>query len=170
MPTPTYVAIAKTVLTGNQVTITFSSIPSTYTDLILLCSSRWDGAGYSGSDYRVNGSTTTDSSTELYVYDGTNSGSTRYTTRSQGAFSSGTDTSNTFGSTEIYIPNYAGSTYKVSSVTSVAENNSTTTGLYISLTANLWSATTAMSSLNIVIGSGNFVSGSRFDLYGIKNS
>jgi hypothetical protein len=67
MPTPTYVAIAKTVLSSNQAEITFSSIPSTYTDLVVLVSAR-SASGGSTSDnvaLRLNGSTTTYSYTFL---------------------------------------------------------------------------------------------------------
>jgi hypothetical protein len=38
MPTNTYVALATATATGSQSTITFTSIPQTYTDLVLVCS------------------------------------------------------------------------------------------------------------------------------------
>jgi hypothetical protein len=79
---------------------------------------------------------------------------------------------NTFGSSEVYIPNYAGSTNKVLSSTSVTEKNATAPGsVLLAASAHLWSNTAAITQIKLTPGSGtNFVSGSRFDLYGIKNS
>jgi hypothetical protein len=162
--------ITSQTLASSAASVTFSSIPATYTDLVVRSSVRWDDAGYASLELRLNGSTTNDSSTELYVYDVTNSGSSRYTTLSFGGTISGTGTSNTFSSNELYIPNYAGSTNKPSSLMAFAENNSGTTGTYISATANLWSNTAAVTSIILAISSGNIVAGSSFYLYGLKNS
>lgn len=167
MPTPTYVALAKTVLTGTQQTITFSSIPSTYTDLLVLISARiTPSTNYGVCRIRPNGSTTNDTVRELYNQDGIAGSSfdTDFNFYAPGA----TATSNTFCNVEIYIPNYAGSTNKVLSWTQVSENNSTTS-YYMAANAGLWSNTAAITSLDI-FQTTNFASGSRFDLYGIKNS
>lgn len=169
MPTPTYVALAKTVLTGSQATITFSSIPSTYTDLCILVSARSaDSAPYAILELRPNGATTNRSNTNLIKEDPNAAVSIRYTNFSSIALSGATATSNTFANLEIYIPNYAGSTNKVVSWTSVTENNNANS-TYINAVAGLWSNTAAISSFTLY-DSYNFVSGSRFDLYGIKNS
>ena len=175
MPTPTYVALAKTVLTGTQATITFSSIPSTYTDLVLLINARTNRAA--ALDYlnvTFNASTTNYSSTDLTAYS-TTAASNRYTAASQIANNTAIDaannTTNTFGSLEIYIPNYAGSTNKIASITATGEDNSTGFNWQISNIAGLLSNTAAVSSITINRDYGTaFVSGSRFDLYGIKNS
>jgi hypothetical protein len=77
-------------------------------------------------------------------------------------------TASTFGSTEIYITNYAGSSNKCLSSDSVNENNATTA--YSVLTAWLWSNTSAITSLSITSdGAGNnFAQYSTATLYGIK--
>ena len=76
---------------------------------------------------------------------------------------------NTFSNCSVYVPNYAGSTNKSFSADLTAENN--TTGTNMQLVAQLWSDTSAITSLVFVPGNGtNFVSGSSFYLYGIKNS
>lgn len=169
MPSPTYVALAKTVLTGTQVTITFDSIPNTYTDLVLLMSARKDNTN---TLLRVRFNS---DSTALYsetVLRGDGSAASSLATNASNQWSPivniSTDTSNTFTSTELYIPNYAGSANKVGSRTDVVENNATAAPMRAS--GQLYRSTSAISRIDIDSTTGNFVSGSRFDLYGIKNS
>jgi len=168
MPTPTYVAIAKTVLTGTTASVSFSSIVNTYTDLVLLISARGDGASTS-VNIKLNGTFTTDSSTNVTGV-GTTAASSNTSGRSiQGGQSNSTDTSNTFSNVEAYFLNYAGSAYKVISASMARENNSSTVNL-VGAQAFLYQITAAINQIELIPGSGNFVSGSRFDLYGIKNS
>lgn len=174
MPSPTYVALAKTVLTSDQTDVTFSTIPSTYTDLIILMSARGSDTGNNDRvKITVNASGTTYSNVYLYsqgttITSAMLSGGNTYI-QMWGITSDG-GTSSTFNNAEIYIPNYTASTNKVISVSAVAENNSTNTNL-AGITAGLWRNTSAITSITLdpVLGT-NFVSGSRFDLYGIKNS
>lgn len=80
-----------------------------------------------------------------------------------------TSTSNVFSSGEIYIPNYTSSTQKPNSAFTGMEQASTTA--YITASANLGTATTAISSISFLSRNGNnFISGSSFYLYGIKKS
>jgi len=170
MPTPTYVAIAKQVMTGTQATITFSAIPSTYTDLVVLGSVRTDRA--STVDYlkiRFNGATVDTNLTGRFIYgDGATATSSTAAYAQVARVDAASNTSNTFSNVEIYIPNYVGSTYKPISSSGVAEDNSTTG--YDQASASLFSDTTAISSISLVNLFGSFVNGTRFDLYGIKNS
>lgn len=58
MPTATYIALANTTLTGTATSITFSSIPSTYRDLVLVWSGNSNSLGFqfngdTGSNYPV---------------------------------------------------------------------------------------------------------------------
>lgn len=174
MPTPTYTAIAKTVLTGNQTTVTFSNISNSYKDLLIFISCRSDLAATDDNlSIRLNNSSSTVNSwTNIQVQasvvsSNRNSGFNRnYLTDS---FTGANATASTFGVVKIYLPNYAGATSKVFSSIGVAPNNSSS--LNMGVTASLWQATTAVSSIVIFPESGpNFVSGSRFDLYGISNS
>lgn len=179
MPTPTYVAIAKTVLTGTASSVTFSAIPSTYTDLVLLLSARSNVTAVEQYFGIVVNSITSGYTERILRGDGSTASSINDTSFGSPAnwaagFLAGANaTSNTFGNAEFYFPNYAGSTNKVLSATGVGENNATAAGIMAS--ANLLSNTAAITSLTIYpswsTGSGNlFQSGSRFDLYGIKNS
>lgn len=164
----TYVAIATvTVGSGGAATISFSSIPSTYTDLLLKVSARTDQASVTSEiNVTFNGSTSSISYRGLYG-NGSTAGSqtlTRHPILGTGS----TATTSTFGNSEIYIPNYAGSNNKSSSADAVAESNTTTVFSY--LNAALWSNTSAITSVTLTPDSGNFAQYSTATLYGIKNS
>jgi hypothetical protein len=80
----------------------------------------------------------------------------------------GTDTtSNTFSSTQVYIPNYAGSTNKSVSIDHVTENNATN-AYFSGIVAGLWSNTAAITSVKILDqDGGSLVAGSTASIYGI---
>lgn len=149
---------------GGSSSIDFSSIPSTYTDLILKLSLR------EANDYMAlsfNGSSS--SFTSKYIV-GTGGAANSYsrTDNYQSATVVPTSwTSNTFSNVEIYIPNYAGSANKSFSIDTVTENNSTTA--YMELIAGLWSNTAAINQVTINAVS-SFVQYSTAYLYGIKSS
>ena len=145
-------------------TVVFSSIPSTYTDLKIVCSTRTATAAIGDAVYLALAGTL--SAKRLYGNGATAASDTDY----YGAWNSGTTaTSSTFGNTEFYIPNYAGSTAKSFSSDSVSENNATTA--YASLIAHLSTSTSAISSITLGTESGsNFVQYSSFYLYGVKNA
>jgi hypothetical protein len=166
----TYVNIASQTLGSNSATVTFSSIPATYTDLLFKASVRSSGSAFDDFRLAVNGNTTNGSFTYLQ---GNGSAATSGTggpqyIRANNVVPSSTQTANTFANIELYFPNYAGSTNKPVSIFAAGETNSATA--YISSVAGLWSQTTAISSLVFNLASGNFVTGSTFYLYGIKNS
>jgi len=171
----TYILIASnTVGSGGAASVTFSSIPSTYTDLVIKASTRSSASGGGGGGVwdaaavRFNGSSTGYSNKYLFG-GGTsaasgNGGSTAidFWTNYSGA------TTSTFGSTEIYIPNYAGSTNKSVSIDTVAEHNGT--NAFDGLNAGLWSNTAAITSIVLTLGIGSWVEHSTFTLYGISNA
>lgn len=163
--------IAKTVLGSSASNIEFTSIPATYTDLLVVCSLRTDRAVHAETvRLTFNGASTNYSERMLY---GDSAGATSYsnTTAYLGAIfaNSASATSSTFGNADIYIPNYAGSTNKSVSATSVTETNSGTQNqAFIGAFAGLWSSTAAITSLRLAPVTGpNFVSGSSAYLYGI---
>ena len=167
--TTTMQLIAKqTVGANNASSVTFSNIPQTYTDLKLVISARGTTSGTSES-IRVlpNGS----SSSLTYVQlQGTGSAafSGTGTYWYLGEMPANSATSSTFGSADIYIPNYTGSNNKSANSDNVQENNTSTA--YANLNALLWSNTAAITSLTIQPNSNNFVEYSTFYLYGISNS
>lgn len=177
----TFVKIADyTVPAGGTTTVTFSSIPSTYTDLLIDISVRSSrtGVNFDSIGYRFNASTSGYSQRVLYG-DGSAASSFDLTTISPasqvwgrldgGAINAGNTTSNTFTSICMYIPNYAGSTNKSFSLDLTAENNATATGM--ELNAGLWSNTAAITEIAFRDNNlGNLAQYSTFYLYGILKS
>jgi hypothetical protein len=162
----TYTLIASsTVGAGGASSIDFTSIPSTYTDLVVKCSLR--NSGTSQEFYvRFNGSTTSYSDKWLY---GTGTAVASTTNTAIDLFSQGTNqSSGIFGSTEVYAPNYTSSNYKSVSSDSVQEG--TSNPIYCSLEAGLWSNTAAINQVTLVPSGGTFIQYSTAYLYGIKNS
>lgn len=159
-----------TVGSGGSATVSFSSIPSTYTDLKIVVSARGNvGGEWNDVTAKFNSSTT--GYTQRYVY-GTGSGAASNT----GGYSAGyaghatgtSATANVFANFEMYVPNYTTANAKSFSFDSVTENNATTS--LAMLGASLWSGTSAISSILFELPGGSFVQNSTFYLYGIKSS
>jgi len=169
----TYTLIASNTLSSSAASVTFSSIPSTYTDLVLRYAARSDTSTTS-LNITLNSDTATNYSS-TYVYgDGTNAVSGRDTSvaninEAVKSNSSGS-TANTFTNDEIYIPSYQASQNKPLSSFAAFETNSAT-NTYVGVGAHLWRNTAAVTSIQLALAGGaNFVSGSSFFLYGIKSS
>jgi hypothetical protein len=167
--------ISSQTLASAAASVTFSSIPATYTDLVVrlsVASNR--GAGYGLAGIEFNSATINTSTTYLYsTYSSSvgQSGRDSAATKSSiGWINAASQTSNTFTNGELYIPNYASTTAaKQFSGTLMVENNSTSS--YGWVTANLANSTTAISSITISqFFSANYIAGSSFYLYGLKNS
>lgn len=162
--------------TGSSPTMAFTNIPATYTDLLLVAS------------IRTTQSTTI---TSLYSYFGTalaaplrtgyNSknliGSPSLLSYSQSndsqwnidyAVSGANSTSNTFGTVQLYMPNYTSSVDKYVSAEGLAENNSATAGRIIFGGSNTsGNAASPVGYWAIELNANNFVAGSTASLYGI---
>lgn len=168
--------IAKNVLGSDTASVTFSSIPGTYTDLYVVISARTDRAFPTDVvrvEFNASGGTTNQSGRDLYA-GGTND-SLFSITQTQVRFGTATGdsgTADTFGTSETYIANYAGSANKSISMAGVAENNaSTANSAFIFISAGLWSDTSAITEMKFVPGTGtNFLTGSSFYLYGITKA
>lgn len=156
--------IADSLVESPVTSVTFSSIPSGYTDLILKVSARNTSSG-DWFHLNFNNSTANFSGRQLF---GTGSGAFSYTkTDGTEAFvnNNGSTTANTFSNSELYIPNYAGSNNKSFSIDSVTENNGTTA--YLVLYAGLWSNTAAITSITLIANSNSLAANSTFTLYGV---
>jgi hypothetical protein len=151
---------SSTVGSGGAANITFSSIPATYTDLVIQYSLR--GNNLEGVYVQFNGSTASFAGRYLYS-DGTAPASgvlARYLGSINAAASAFTNGS-------LYIPNYAGSTNKSYSVDEVYDQNSTAG--YANLVAGLWSNTAAITSVTLEAAS-SLTQYSTAYLYGVKNA
>jgi hypothetical protein len=162
----TYELIASsTVGSGGTANIDFTSIPSTYTDLVIKASLRTTCTD--PDDYiLIKPNNSTANLTFMFVR-GSGSGVDSNTTERPPA--NGAVGTSIFGNLEIYFPNYAGSTSKPFSIDAVTEQNSTFARQ--NLHGHLWSDTAAISRIVLTSGqSFNFVQHSSAYLYGIKNS
>jgi hypothetical protein len=160
----TYVAIAEQTLGSAAATVTFSSIPGTYTDLVLVGSM----IGNAGNDchIRVNGDSGTNySNTLLFATGGTiTSSRTTNSTLIYGNVTS-TDTGEV-NTMLVSFNNYSNTTINK---TVLVRYNSATSGKYVTASVALWRNTSAINSITVTTaGSGNFGIGTSISLYGIK--
>jgi hypothetical protein len=171
----TYTLISSnTVGSGGVASVTFSSIPATYTDLLLKVSARTNRAsgsdiikmqlnGDTGNNYSLRNLTTNDGATVI------SQSSTSIAFNYGGIATTVATTANTFGNSEVYIPNYTGSNQKSSSVDMVIENNATASTLLLG--ANIWTGTVAITSITLTPNVGTSIDQySTFYLYGISNA
>lgn len=165
----TYMLIQTIPVTSSVASVTFSAIPQIYTDLVLKVFGRTDRAsGVSDSIYlQLNNSTSTYSGRYVYT-DGSSVGSQAYSSTFGISATSAGATSNAFSNGEIYISNYTASQSKAYIDNAVTENNATQS--YIVDGTGLWATSSAITSIVVVGGNGNIVSGSSFSLYGISKS
>ena len=171
----TYTLISSNVLSSSAASVTFSSIPATYTDLLIRLSTRTDRSStFDSTGITINSDTGTNYSYTYLKGNGTSASSyfaANDTVLSVQNTDASTATANTFGSAEIYIPNYLSTTSKPISSISMREDNSNSAFPYNSAQAYLYRNTSAITSLLFAPLTGpNYVSGSSFYLYGIKNS
>jgi hypothetical protein len=165
----TYTLIASsTVGSGGAANIEFTSIPATYTDLLLKLSSRADSAvNFYAVKFEFNSNTSNYSSRYLY---GTGSAVSSITSAdSFSSYANGTNaTASTFTSSEFYVPNYLVAQNKSYSIDYATENNATLA--VAGITGGLWSNTSAITSIKLGLEGGNFAQYSTAYLYGISNS
>lgn len=172
MPTnPNMVAIQTvTVGAGGAATISFTSIPQTYTDLYLLISVRTTYSTWLDLNLSFNGNASSGYSYRRLQSDGgTPTSNNSTSTGGIPGNTLGTDsTANTFSSHSIYIPNYTSTTNKSVSYDSVTENNATTA--FMSLVAGASTLSTAITSITLGLGAGNIAQYSTATLYGVTSA
>lgn len=168
----TYEPIATTTLGSAATSVTFSSIPSTYTDLYIV-----GQCGVSNNDYltfRVgNGSVDTGSNysyTWLEGYSGTAS-SGRSTNNPKFYIGNNASIMNNSLDYSFYINimNYSNTTTNKTVLNRIASNNSSFPGVTASV--GLWRSTSAINIVTIAPDTNDgrtLISGSTFTLYGIK--
>ena len=161
----TYTPIASITLGANASTVTFSSIPSTYTDLVLIVSA----AGTATTDpyLRVNSDSGSNYSYTTLTGNGGGGVAVSYRATNQTSISInyfGSD-STTLGENPrtIHFLNYSNTTtYKT--VMAIGGRGNTDGLAFLT---NLWRSTAAINSITYHPGSGSLLSGSTFNLYGI---
>jgi hypothetical protein len=172
----TFDTIATYTVSGSSTaSYTFSSIPSTYTDLVVIASVR------SGTTANTTGFYCQVNSNTGNTYDGfylRGNGSVSATARFNafidptfaapiGNMVANSATAGTFSNHIINWMSYSNTTtYKTFLARSVSANN-TATG-YTEAVANMFFSTAAISSITFFPQAGNFASGSTISVYGIK--
>ena len=157
----TYTPIATTTLGSAAASYTFSSIPSTYTDLILV--SNFAVTTASANVYgQLNGDTATNYSDTWLRGDGTTASSFRDTSTAQFWFSSSSYATSANPMHISHFQNYANTTtYKT---VLIRDNNA---GGAVGGGVALWRSTAAITSIKIHTSAGNLAAGSTFTLYGL---
>jgi hypothetical protein len=170
--TTDYESIATTTLTGNQTTITFSSIPSTYTHLQLRILARSNKAGqaYDYLRLRINGASGSSYSRHALLGNGSAASANvtaNDTLIGMGEIPAATASSNIFGGSVIDLLDYK-DTNKNRTVRGLIGEDKNGSGT-IYLASGAYYSTTAVSSLSLFCGDGgDFTQYSTFALYGIN--
>jgi hypothetical protein len=162
----TYTPIATQTLATGASSVTFSSIPQTYTDLILATSIEASSSGQ-GLTMQVGNNNTIDTgstySNTILRADGSTASSARQSNNNQFLLANigGPSTTN-FGVYNAHFMNYANTTtYK----TVLVRSNNAANG--VDAMVDLWRATNAINIITILISGGTMTAGSTFTLYGI---
>jgi hypothetical protein len=161
MGTPTYTPLATTTLAGTASSLTFSSIPATYRDLIVVVVA----AGSTDLQGRIRLNSDTGSNYNYVRMSGSGSAATSVAGTSEtSGFVSAIAQATTTGALQmnISIMDYS-ATDKHKSIISQADQSANGTEAF----ANRWADTAAVTSVQILTSTGNWASGSTFSLYGI---
>jgi hypothetical protein len=166
-------SIATATGTGASGTITFSSIPSTYSSLQIRIMSRSSSVGRN-IEIRFNSDTGANYSIHNLRGNGASvaaTGSANYTEIEAGWIATSADSTDVMGVCLIDIHDYA-STTKNKTLRSISglDKNGGTTNERIYLYSGAWMNTAAINSISIVSNSGNWTTASVFSLYGIKGA
>lgn len=168
----TFIKIATvTVGSGGASSIEFTSIPQTYTDLLIVLSARSSAE----NEYYITFNGNTANYSSIYVYGNGSagfSGSSPFgsTFAFLGSTNKSTTTAQVFNNAEIYIGNYTSANHKALSSETAQENNATEA--YSWFTAARWADTAAITSIQLDLQNApsTFVEYSSATLYGIKSS
>lgn len=163
MASNTYVALQTQVLTGSAASVTFSSIPSTYTDLELVFNGANTSTGPIDCYYILNGDTGTNYSRTIFTGNGSSASSGRASNE-----------------TKLYLAGYFGTSnstvitkflsYSNTSVNKTVLARAANTDTNVFAGVGLWRSNAAITSIVVYPASGAFAAGSSFTLYGIAST
>lgn len=160
---------AVTVGSGGAASIDFTSIPATFTDLMLYVSARSTLATTTAAlNMRFNGQVAAVYSTRRLYGTGSsvasNQTGNQFSMDTQIYIAGANTTANTFANFSYYIPNYTGNTNKIVSVDGVSEQNGATA--YQGIESYIWSNTAAITQITLLTND-NFAQYTTAYLYGI---
>jgi hypothetical protein len=159
LPTPTYTALATVTLGGTASSVTFSSIPATYRDLIVVFAGT--RTGNNNVNIRFNGDTGSN-----YIYVGASS----YLTTSDSSGTTSTQIISTLGSLEtgtqlnviFQFLDYSATDKHKPTLSRFSQ-----AGSEVVMMAGRWANTAAITSIQVFTGNNDFGSGATFNLYGV---
>ena len=162
---PTYTPLQSIQLASSSASVTFSNIPQTYQDLVIVCTTKDTGsAGDSRVDIQINGDTGSNYSMTWLYGNGSSALSGRGSNSTE--TSPGRSSSNNWNNSIINLMNYSNSTtYK----TILGRGNNPGATAWSGVC--LWRNTAAITSVKVFAQNGTsitFDAGSTFDLYGIS--
>ena len=160
----TELVIASQTLTSTQSTVTFSSIPGTYTDLVLVINPISNTTSGSYPYLRFNSDSGTNYSRSMVGGTGSAAQTDRSANSSEGYIIYGNQvTTNAAFNAIVNIQSYSSANiYK----TFLSRTNNTS-DWGVEQLVGLWRSASAITSITLYCGSNSFVSGSVFTLYGI---
>lgn len=171
----TYEPIQTTTLTTGTATVTFSSIPATYTDLIVVANvyGRFSSTSAAALRIRLNGDTSSNYSVTTLLGNGSTAYSGRLSSQTYlelgSIMAQNSTSSSTFPPIIFHIFNYTNTTrFKTILSRTNSEDGTNTTSRRTGTYVGLWrKAPEAINSIEIGTDGTDYVAGSTFTLYGI---
>lgn len=165
----TYTPIASVTLSSAQSSVTFSGIPQTYTDLIVVCNFGTTSVSPSPSlVFQFNGDTGTNYSMTNLRGNGTTTGSSRQTSATSMNFIY-FDGSTIVETVFANIMNYSNTTTFKTVLGRGNSVSNTASGTQASV--GLWRSTSAINSITVLLDTATtFLAGTTFNLYGVANA
>ena len=171
---PGMVRLAQQVLSSPAATVTFAGIGGSFSGLQIAVTAR-ASASATGEDMymQFNGDTSADYSRQYIGASGGSAGAGQTTSTAQASIvfiSAANALANAPVSAEIWIPAYAGTTFRKEAFSTAAGiTGSGVSGIYNQNESVDWSSTAAITSITFgVVGGSNFVTGSTFTLYALQ--
>ena len=163
----TYDKIATTTLSSSETSIDFTSISSSYTDLIVIGSIKLATNNGNQMYFRINGDTGSNYSVTTFSGSGSSTASTQFTNQPYIRYNYVNDPNSTsFTNLIMHVNNYSNSTTYKTTLSQLTRAATGAPGIDVSLGS--WRSTSAINRLTFIIESSNsFASGSIFTLYGI---
>lgn len=157
---------------GGVSSIAFTSIPQTYTDFVIKHHLRCTQAATNRMNINVTFNAISANYNSVYVNGATGyvGSATNASGTAQcyiGEIGAATATASMFSSGEIYVPNYTSSITKLITVQNAAEDY-VVNDVFLSFIAGRNTTSSAITSITIVNGAGNFAQYSTATIYGIK--
>lgn len=169
---PNYTLIDTKTVASSTPTVSFTGIPATYRDLVIFIAARNAQNNYGGFGMYFNN---TNSNIQYRFMRGFDATSNQTGVRSDSIdiaqmMQSGDTPSNMFTNCEFYITNYSSSTqikkFRADSGRAISQSGGTNTS--IRMANGTWNDTSVINRVDLSIFTDNFLTGSKFWLYGIS--